>query len=73
MLEVYLYIKRIFESYELSRYDFGTNDSSIESIWCCCLVNKEKILIGCIYRPNDASDESLKQINKAFAKITDRI
>ena len=36
-------------------------------------MNKEKILIGCIFRPNDASDEGNKQINKDFAKITDRI
>ena len=40
----------------------------IESIWCCCLVNKEKILIGCIFRPNDASDEGTKQINKILLR-----
>ena len=70
---VCIYIKKIFESYEISSSDFGINDSSIESIWCCCLVNKEEILIGCIFRPNDVSDEGNKQINKDFAKITDRI
>ena len=36
-------------------------------------MNTEKILIECIFRPNDASDEGNKQINKVFAKITDRI
>ena len=42
------------------------SDPTIETVWCSCSLNNEKILIGCIYRPGGASDEGNRQINRAL-------
>jgi hypothetical protein len=42
------------------------SDPTIETVWCSCSLNNEKILFGCIYRPGDASDEGNRQINRAL-------
>ena len=59
---VCVYIKSIYKSYEIPESELGFSDLSIESVWCCCTVNSEKLLLGCIYRPGDASNEANKQI-----------
>ena len=72
---VCIYIKKSinFYSYDLNEYDLGFTDSSIETVWCCCLVNNEKLLLGCIYRPGDASETANKEINKVFIKANELV
>ena len=59
---VCIYIKKsiVYDSYVLEENYFGLSDPSIETVWCCCLINEEKLLLGCIYRPGDASIEANK-------------
>jgi len=48
-------------------------DPSIETVWCCCLVNNENLLLGCIYRPGDASEGANREINQVFEKAADLV
>ncbi len=57
-----------FYIYSLNESDFGFTDSSIETVCCCCLVNNEKLLLGCIYRPGDATEKANEEINRGFQK-----
>jgi len=41
------------------------SDPTIETVWCSCSLNNEKILFGCI-QPGDGSDEGNRQINRAL-------
>jgi hypothetical protein len=71
---VCIYIKNSIDFYSYSinqSEDFGFTDSSIETVWCCCLVNNEKLLLGCIYRPGDASELANKEINKVFVRANE--
>ena len=42
------------------------NDQYIEKIWCSIQIGKEKILIGCIYRPPTASSETSRKILRSI-------
>ena len=72
---VCIYIKNSidFYSYSLNESDFGFTDSSIETVWCCCLVNNEKLLLGCIYRPGDATEKANEEINRVFQKANELV
>jgi hypothetical protein len=72
---VCIYIKKSlnFYSYEINECDFGFTDSSIETVWCCCLVNNEKLLLGCIYRPGDASETENEQVNRVFERANELV
>jgi hypothetical protein len=72
---VCIYIKKSIDyySYSLNESDFGFTDSSIETVWCCCLVNNEKLLLGCIYRPGDASEIANEEINNVFIKANELV
>jgi hypothetical protein len=72
---VYIYIKKSIDyySYGLNESDFGFTDSSIETVWCCCLVNNEKLLLGCIYRPGDPSEIANEEINNVFIKANELV
>ena len=46
----------------------------IEAVWCEITVGKERILVGCIYRPPASSRETSQSINKMIfhaKKMTD--
>ena len=72
---VCIYIKKSinYYSYDIESRDLGLTDQSIETVWCCCLVNNEKLLLGCIYRPGDASIEANKEINKVFSQANELV
>ena len=72
---VCIYIKKSinYYSYDLNEIDLGFSDPSIEVVWCFCLVNNEKLLLGCIYRPGDASIEANSEINNVFAKANELV
>ena len=67
---VCIYIKNCYKKYEVLESDLGFTDISIEIVWCGCIINNEKLLEGCIYRPKDASEEANMQINKALLKAS---
>ena len=67
---VCIYIKNCYKTYEVLESDLGFTDTSIETVWCGCIINNEKLLVGCIYRPKDASEEANRQINKALLKAS---
>jgi hypothetical protein len=68
---VCIYIKKSIDSYSLNESDFGFTDSTIETVWCCCWVNNEKLLLGCIYRSGDASEIANEEINNVFIKANE--
>ena len=69
---MYIYQNNIsYYSYGLDEIGFGFNDPSNETVWCCCLVNNEKLLLRCIYRPGDASRVANREINKVFVKANE--
>jgi hypothetical protein len=72
---VCIYIKKSVDyyAYSLNESDFGFSDTSIETVLCCCLVNNEKLLLGCIYRPGDASEVANREINKVFEKANELV
>ena len=52
---VCIYVKCVYNPTEVSE-DSGLSDPSIEAVWCSCSMNSEKILVGCLFRPGDASE-----------------
>ncbi|XP_065642744.1 uncharacterized protein LOC136074366 [Hydra vulgaris] len=60
---VAIYVKESFLVY--SPNDSFTKNNDIEHIWCILSIKDEQILLGCIYRPPDASEE----INNCICKI----
>lgn len=45
---VCIYVREIYEPFEVSGGDFGIADQTIETVWCGLKINDEKILIGCL-------------------------
>ena len=68
-LKFYIYIKKSISYYSngLDEIDFGFNYTSSEAVWGYCLVNDEKLLLGCLYIRGDASQEANRKIHKVFA------
>ncbi|XP_065654875.1 uncharacterized protein LOC136081485 [Hydra vulgaris] len=60
---VAIYVKESFLVY--SPNDSFTKNNDIEHTWCILSIKDEQILLGCIYRPPDASEE----INNCICKI----
>ncbi len=49
------------------------NDSNIEQIWCSIDIGLDKILLGCMYRPPNSSNEVNKLINKSLVTAKQEI
>ena len=69
---VCIYIKSVYSPTEIIE-DFGLSNPLIETVWCSCSVNNEKILLGCIYRPGDASEEGNRQINRTLGQANNLV
>ena len=46
---VCIYVKSVYNPSEILEGDFGFSDPTIETVWCFCVINEERLLIGCIY------------------------
>jgi hypothetical protein len=68
---VCIYINNRLCSYEVSIDQL--NDQSIEQVWTCAEYGKEKILIGCIYRPPDTNNATNVKIMKSIRTAKEAI
>ncbi len=62
---VAIYVRNDLNSFEVSSI---TTEAHIEACWCEVRTSKEKILIGCLYRPPDKSREESLALNNLIDK-----
>ena len=58
-----IYLRSIYNPFEVVQGHIGFSDPSIETVWCSCSISKEKLLNVYIYRSGYASEKADKQIN----------
>ena len=70
---VCIYIKSSINAYmfqEFNSVNISNNeDDEVESVWCMIEVEKEKIMLGCVYRPKDSSAVVNERINEHIRNV----
>jgi hypothetical protein len=68
---VALYINNSITSSEC--HDFTSLSVNSEQVWCVVNINKDSILIGCIYKPPFCALSALHEINQSVAKAKELV
>ena len=73
---VCMYIKSSIDAYLYQEFNNNVNilyneEEETESVWCMIEVGREKIMLGCVYRPKDSSAVVNEKINEYIKKIKD--